>query len=89
MSFDLAFHRDGVQTDGAKGGGTFAFAPQARYQVDHGIVVEILCGGKGAEKGAAVVKWLAHATRDQMIPFVGGSNLLGAGISERRFGILA
>ena len=46
MSFDLAFHRDGVQTDGAKGGGTFAFAPQARYQVDHGIVVEILCLGK-------------------------------------------
>ena len=39
--------------------------------------------------GAAVVKWLAHATRDRLIPIVGGSNLLGAGISERRFGILA
>ena len=61
--------------------------------------VRILQNGNGIESGLQslrfwekviswMVKWLAHATRDRLILIVGSLNLLGAGISERRFGIL-
>ena len=42
MAFDLAFDGDGVKPDGAEGGWPLPLATQARDQIKHRLVVEIL-----------------------------------------------